>query len=117
MGVEQKVVWNIEGGQINIASGNAKINANQNNDISTTELDDMIKRIFANLSDLEKRDAEGIKDAVSIAKEELAKTKPEVSRLRNCLTLLAPMMTVANGMPVLAENIQKLQDYIIHCIG
>lgn len=30
-----------------------------------------------------------------MAREELAKPQPKVSRLRNCIALIAPMMTIA----------------------
>ena len=59
-----------------------------------------------------KEDAEEIRDIVDLAKEELAKPEPKVSRLRNCLTLIAPMFTIANGIPTLVGNLQKLADYI-----
>ena len=71
---------NASGGQVNIAKGNATINATQN--------------------------------IVEIAREELAKSKPKVGRLRNCLTLIAPMFTIANGIPTLSTNLQRLQEYI-----
>ena len=47
-----------------------------------------------------------------MAKEELAKPEPKASRLRNCVSLIAPMFTIANGIPTLVENLQKLVDYI-----
>lgn len=100
------------GGQFNYAKDNATINATQNNGVSANELDKIIKGIMENLSGLKKEDADSIKDAIDMAKDELAKPEPKVSRLRNCLSLLAPMLTVANGIPVLANNLQGLIDYI-----
>lgn len=47
-----------------------------------------------------------------MAKEELMKPDPKVSRLRNCVTLIAPMLTIANGIPTLTSSLQKLVDYI-----
>ena len=49
-------------------------------------------------------------------KEEIDKEKPKKSRLQNCLKLIAPMITIANGIPVLVTNLQKLHDIIIQCI-
>ena len=49
-------------------------------------------------------------------KEEIDKEKPKKSRLQNCLKLIAPMITIANGIPVLATNLQKLHDIIIQYI-
>ena len=89
------------GSQVNIAKDNATIHAPLNNGVSANELDNIIKEIMNNLSDF-----------VDMAKEELKKPEPKVSRLKNCLTLIAPMFTIANGIPVLADNLQKLIDYI-----
>ena len=100
------------GSQVNIAKDNATIHAPLNNGVSANELDNIIKEIMNNLSDLKKEDAEEISDIVDMAKEELKKPEPKVSRLKNCLTLIAPMFTIANGIPVLADNLQKLIDYI-----
>lgn len=108
----QKILFTVNGGQVNVASGNATIHAIQNNGVNAKELDDIIKGIMENLSDLKKRDADEIADIVEMTKEELAKTEPKVSRLRNCLTLIAPMFTIANGIPTLATNLQRLQDFI-----
>lgn len=109
---EKNITYNVHGGQLNIASDNATINAIQNNDISVKELDIIIKGIMDNLSDLKEEDADEIKDIVDMAKEELSKPEPKTSRLRNCVTLIAPMITIVNGIPILASNLQKLVDYI-----
>lgn len=110
------VTLNISGGQVNFAKDNAIINATQNNGIGGNELDIIIKEIKENLSGLKQEDADEIIDVVDMAKEELTKPEPKTSRLRNCITLIAPMITIANGMPVLANNLQKLQGFIIQCI-
>ena len=65
---------------------------------------------------VKKEEADEIIDVVEMAKEELTKPEPIISRLRNCITLIAPMMTIANGVPVLANNLQKLQELIIQYI-
>ena len=57
-----------------------------------------------------------ILDVLEQVKEEIDKEKPKKSRLQNCLKLIAPMITIANGIPVLATNLQKLHDIIIQCI-
>lgn len=89
------MTFNITGGQINIAKDNGNVNAIQNNGIGNNELDAIIGEIKNDLSELKKEDAEEIMDIVDMAREELAKTQPKVSRLRNCITLIAPMMTIA----------------------
>ena len=68
------------------------------------------------MSGVKKEEADQIIDVVDMAKEELTKSEPKISRLRNCITLIAPMMTIANGVPVLANNLQKLQELIIQYI-
>lgn len=106
------MTFNMNGGQFNFAKDNATINATQNNGVNASELDSIIKGIMENLSDLKKEDAESIKDVVDMVKDELGKPEPKVSRLRNCLTLIAPMFTIANGIPTLAGNLQRLVDYV-----
>lgn len=103
---------NMNGGQFNYAKDNATINATQNNGVSADELDRIIKGIMENLSGLKQEDADSIRDIVDMANEELKKPEPRVSRLRNCLTLIAPMFTVVNGIPILVSNLQKLTDFI-----
>ena len=68
------------------------------------------------MSELKKEDAEEIMDIVDMAREELAKPQPKVSRLRNCIALIAPMMTIANGIPTLSSNLQKFGGFIMNCI-
>lgn len=114
---EKNVTYNVYGGQLSLASDNATIYATQNNGVSGNELDKIIQDIVQNLSELEKEDAENIKDIAEMAKEELEKPEPKVSRLRNCVTLIAPMFTVANGIPSLVNNLQRLVDYITPYIG
>lgn len=106
------MIINMNGGQLNLARDNATIHATQNNGVNGNELYDIIRGIMENLSGLEKEDAEEIVDVVEMAKNELAKPEPKVSRLKNCLTLIAPMFTIANGFPALVANLQKLQEFI-----
>lgn len=108
---------NVSGGQVNFARDNATINATQYNGVNASELDGIIKGIMENLPCLKKEDADKMIDILDMAKEELAKPEPRVSRLKNCLSLVAPMFTVANGIPVLVRNLQKLVDYITPYIG
>lgn len=92
------------------AKDNSIIKMNQNNAINAKELDKdtlnkIIEGITNNLSCLNKEDANGVRDIVDMTKEELSKPEPKVSRLRNCLTLIAPMFTIANGIPTLTNNL------------
>lgn len=84
----------------------------QNYGVKSDEIESVLKGIMDNLSGLKDEDAESIKDVVDMVREELARPEPKVSRLRNCLTLISPMFTIANGIPILANNLQGLYDYI-----
>ncbi len=109
---DKNITYTISGGQINIAKDNSTINAIQNNGVSVSELDNIIKEIMENLSGLEKEKADEIIDVVNMIKEELEKPEPRVSRLKNCVTLISPIVTIVNGIPILANNLQKLIGYI-----
>lgn len=110
---KNEMVIHMNGGQLNLANDNATIYATQNIGVSGSELDDIIKEITQNLSGLNKEEAEEIADIAEMARCELLKPEPKVSRLKNCLTLIAPMLTIANGIPALATNLQKLQEFIM----
>lgn len=107
---------NVNGGQVNIAEDNSVMNITQNNGGNTNELDSIIKGIMENLSDLKKENADEIRDIVDMVKEELAKPQPKTTRLRNYVTLIAPMITIANGIPALVNNLQMFVDYIMTLI-
>lgn len=112
----QKISVVVNGGQVNVASDNAIINATQNNGVSVNELDDIVKGIMSDLPGLKTENIDAIVDIVEMAKEELTKQEPKVSRLKNCLSLIAPVFAIANGIPTLAENLQKLQGIIMQYI-
>lgn len=110
--VRSNTVWNVEGGQINIANDNAAIYATQNNQFMPDELENITKNIMSHIDQLDKENKEIIEGAVDMIKEEFARPEPKMNRLRSCVTLIAPMIAVANGIPVLAENLRKLLDYV-----
>lgn len=109
---KDNIVIHMNGGQLNLAKDEATINATQNNGIEAKELDDIIHGITENLSGLNKENADEIMDIVEMAKEELTKPEPKTSRLKNCLSLLTPLFSIVKGIPVLASNLQKLQNII-----
>ena len=112
MGFDENIVWNVNGGQVNIASGNAIINATQNNGVNIAELESIIKNIMDNVSGLDKEVADTIIDSVEMIREEIIKPEPKRNIISSGIKLLAPMISIANGIPALAENIQKLIDYV-----
>ena len=113
---KRNMIVNISGGQVNIAKDNATINAIQNNGMDGNEFETIIQVIKDNLSGLKKEDADELLDVLEQVKEEIDKEKPKKSRLQNCLKLVAPMITIANGIPILTTNLQKLHDIIIQYI-
>ena len=100
------------GGQVNYATDNAQIIASQIIGESGTEFDQLSKNILKELSQLKQEDADTISDTIDRVKEELMQETPRAGRLRNAITLLAPMITIANGFPTLAQNLQSLVSYI-----
>ena len=89
----------------------------QNNQTSKDELKSIIDLIEKDLKKLNQEDAEDLQDTLSMVVEEFNNGTPRVGRLRKYITLLAPMMTVTNGIPVLADNMQKLYNYIMSFIN
>jgi len=111
MGMDEKMYWNVSGGQVNVASDNATINATQNNGIQTDELDKIVKGIMDNVPSVNEQDTETIVDSVNMIKDELLKPEPKRAIISSGIKLLAPMISIVNGIPALATNIQNLIDY------
>ncbi len=112
MGLDENIVWNVNGGQVNIASGNATINATQNKGVNNAELESIIKNIMDNVFELDKEDADTIIDSVQMIREEIMKPEPKRNIISSGIKLLVSMISIANGIPALAENIQKFIDYV-----
>ena len=111
MGMDEKMYWNVSGGQVNVASNNATINATQNNGIQSDKLDKTVKAIINNVPLVNNEDAETIVDSVNMIKDELLKPEPKRIIISNGIKLLAPMISIVNGIPTLAVSIKKLIDY------
>lgn len=113
MGVEKETVWNVNGKQVIIANDNSTVTIVHNNGTKETdELEEIIKGIMDNISTLKQEDADKIKNVVQTAKKELTSPEPKSSGLINCIKSIAPMFTIANGVPVLLSNLQRLYDLI-----
>lgn len=112
MGLDENTVWNVSGGQVNYARDNAMITAEQNNGVSTDELEKIASSIKSSLSGIGEDDAETIMDSVEMIKEEIMKPEPKGKIINNGIKLLSPMITIANGIPTLAVNIQKFIDFV-----
>lgn len=112
MSFKDGITFNNYGGQMNYAKDNATINAIQNYGIKENELEKIINDIINNISYFNKEDSETILDTLNMIQDELSKKKPSSSRLRNCVTLLGSMVTIANGVPQVAEKIEAVISYI-----
>jgi hypothetical protein len=114
---EKQIIVNINESQINMAKDNSVLNANQYNAVNKAELEKIVNGIMDNLYALKEEDADRIEDLVRLVKQELSEPEPKISKLKYYLTLIAPMVTIANGIPVLCENLQKLKNFIMAFIS
>lgn len=112
MGLDENIIWNVSGGQVNVANDNAVINATQNNGVEMTEIENLIKNIMDNVYSLEKDNVETIVDSIEMIRDELQKPEPRGKIISNGIKLLAPMISIANGIPTLAAHIQKFIDMV-----
>lgn len=101
---------NVSGSQF--ARDNSTITVTNNNGIDVNEFEKLAKAITDNVSSLDDGNKETILDAIEILHEEIAKIQPKKSILNSGIKLLAPMVTIANGIPILAENIQNIIDFV-----
>lgn len=101
---------NVSGSQF--AGDNSAITVTNNNGIDANEFEKLVKAITDNFFSLDDENKETILGAIEILREEIAKTQPKKSILSSGIKLLAPMVTIANGIPILAENIQKVIDFV-----
>lgn len=100
-------------GQANFADNGGIIHASQNNNgISTAELDKIISSLKEYLIQLDEDSAGQIEDTIAMMREELNCPKPSRHRLQTCITLFNGYLVAANGIPELASNIHKVINYI-----
>jgi hypothetical protein len=112
MGLDEEAKFVVYGGQVNVSHGSSSINATQINGINMGELNALIADIKGNLSGMSPEDAATIKDSIEMIHEELVKPEPKKSILNNGVKLIAPLIGIANGIPTLAGNLQKLIDFV-----
>lgn len=94
------------------AGDNSPITITYNNGIDTDEFEKLAKAIIDNVSLLDDENKETVLGAIEILREEITKAQPKKSILNSGIKLLAPIFTIANGIPTLANNIQKLIDFV-----
>lgn len=112
--MKEKNIWNINGTQVNVACGNAIINTVQYNE---NDLDSIVDKIEENLYCLKNEDVENIHRIIDLATEELKRPKPKQEVLLKVISGIASMVTIANGAPTLANNLQNLINYITKFIA
>ena len=117
MGMDEKTYWNVSGGQVNIAKDSATVNAIQNNGVSVDEINNLVNGILDNIGGIDSNTSETIVDSVNMIKDELIKPTPKRAILANGIKLLAPIVSIVNGTPILAENIQALISYVTDFIS
>lgn len=117
-------IINNYGGQVSYATDNSQIVAKQIIGESETEFEQLCNDILKELSHLKQEDADTVSHTIDMLKDELAQPTSDMLKdepaqptsrkdlLRNAVTLLAPMITIANGFPALAQNLQSLVSYI-----
>lgn len=98
--------------QVNIAKDGSCVYAVQNNNINIDEIDIIVRNIMQNISEVPATDAETIAEAVEMVQEEIKKNEPNKKIINNGIKLIATMISVVNGIPVLAENLKKFVEYI-----
>ena len=75
-------------GQLNVASDNATIIANQYNGIDLAEVGRLIDAVKSMANGLDSADLQSLDDSVELLKEELASSKPKASLLRMAINSL-----------------------------
>lgn len=103
------------GGQINYAKDNVTMNVCQKNDLKNTsivDINEIINYIEEDLHNLRNEDAATIRETLTMVKEEVNKSYHEELNISRCITLLASMFTIVNGIPTLLNNLQTLIVYL-----
>ncbi len=98
--------------QFNLAQDNGVVYATQNIGLEVDEVNDLVKSIKDNLSGLSKEDSETVIDAVEMIREEVIRQQPRGRIISNGIKLLAPIISIANGTPILLKNLQEFIEYV-----
>lgn len=89
MGMDENVVYNVNGNQVNIANDNATINAVQNNGCNADELKVLIKTMREGLSsDLPCEDIHDANNSIDIIENELVSGNPNEEKVKTHFNLL-----------------------------
>lgn len=87
MGIDEKLIYNItvNNGQVNIATDNSSIEANNYVGIDDAKLSELINAVRKTIKDIPKEDKEIVDTNLDVIKEELQSPKPRKNFLRTAL--------------------------------
>lgn len=103
---------NVSGGQVNIASGHATINANQYQAIDTQALAQLITSVKENAGSLPPADVEAANDSLEVIEKELVQQSPKKGFLRTALTALQAIKGTTEFAAAVAALVQFVQKII-----
>ena len=107
MGLDENMMFNVSGGQVNISQGNSTLNA-----VLIKTVFSFLEKIKLDLSKLSPKDEEEAIDAIDMIRSEIENQQPKKGNIKIGIKSLAPIITVANGIPVLISNLQKFIDIV-----
>lgn len=85
--------------------------------IQGKELQEILNSIMGNLSGLNEKDRQKVTETVDDVAEAFSGQEVDSEKLRKCKRIITRLTTVAKGVPALAENLQKLGDFIMPYIN
>jgi F0F1-type ATP synthase epsilon subunit len=115
MGMDESVKYSItvNNGQVNLASDNATINANQFNEIDVKKLETLIEAIKKEISaDISDSDAEKLNDSIEVIENELTQSKPKKSLLNTALAGLQSIKGTAEFGAAVVALVQFIKSII-----
>lgn len=100
-------------GQVNIFKDNAMGTVTQTNHYGNPiDVDEVIEAIKRELVVFDEDIRKEHNDTLDMIQEELSNPAPRKERLVKGIKLLAPLVAIANGIPTLVENVDKLLAYL-----
>ena len=107
------ITINSTNGQVNISQDNSTINAVQNQNVSASELEQLIRAIKEELgTGIGRDEQEIINDSVDCLQEELQKENPKKGLIKNCITGLTSVIENIPSAIGLCEKIKTLIEYV-----
>lgn len=85
--------------------------------IQGKELQEILNSIMGDLSRLNEKDRQKVTETVEDVAKAFSGQEVDSEKLRKCERIITRLTTVAKGVPALAENLQKLGDFIMPYIN